>query len=130
MDSQLNDLRLRLQQRNALLDIIRKAYHRDVIVIRECLLALKNGVDPKELKREDIDLRSIPSIDLRTSEGFHLFSPEECELTIKSCFHCGGRYELTHYESSRYMATNAVLRTFERKGKTSRWEVGRIQSKN
>ncbi|GFH51689.1 hypothetical protein CTEN210_08165 [Chaetoceros tenuissimus] len=103
MDSQLNDLRLRLQQRNALLDIIRKAYHRDVIVVRECLLALKNGVDPKELKPEDIDLRSIPSIDLRTSQGFHLFSPEECELTIKSCFHCGGRYELTHYESSRYM---------------------------
>lgn len=127
MDSQLNDLRLRLQQRNALLDIIRKAYHRDVIVVRECLLALKNGVDPKELKREDIDLRSIPSIDLRTSEGFHLFSPEECELTIKSCFHCGGRYELTHYESSRYMQ---LMQCCERLKERERHLDGKLADSN
>ncbi len=95
------ELRLRIDRRNQLLEIIRKAYHRDVLVVREYLLHLQNGVCIKDIKGEDLDLRSIPSIDLR-NEGFHLFSPQECELNLHPCLHCGGTIEITHRESDRY----------------------------
>ena len=103
MDAEIEDLRLRLDRRNSLLDLIRKAYHRDVLVIREFLLHLDNGVLISKIKSEDLGLRSIPSIDLR-NQGFHLFSPQECELSLKPCFKCGGRYELIHRESSRFVS--------------------------
>ncbi len=112
---QVEELRQRLDRRNELLDIIRKAYHRDVVVIREYLLHLKNGTSLEEgcesgSKSDDVTdtnldllhLRSIPSIDLR-NEGFHLYAPEECELNIKPCHYCGGRLEITHHECSRIM---------------------------
>lgn len=95
------ELCLRIDRRNQLLEIIRKAYHRDVLVVREYLLHLQNGVCIKDIKGEDLDLRSIPSIDLR-NEGFHLFSPQECELNLHPCLHCGGTIEITHRESDRY----------------------------
>ena len=98
---QLEELRMRLDRRNQLLAIVRKAYHRDIIVVREYLLHLQNGVKIDEIKPEDLDLRTIPSIDLR-NEGLHLFAPQECELTLTPCFHCGGRLEVTHRESSRF----------------------------
>lgn len=98
----LEELRQRLDRRNQLLEVIRKAYHRDIIIIREYLLQLQNGTKIEDIKTEDLDLRTIPSIDLR-NEGFHLFSPHECELTLKPCYHCGGRLEVTHRESERFM---------------------------
>jgi hypothetical protein len=100
-EKQLDELRLRLHRRNQLLEIVRKAYHRDILVVREYLLHLQNGVSIDDIKPEDFDLRTIPSIDLR-NEGFHLFSPQECELTLKPCFQCGGSLEIIHRESTRY----------------------------
>jgi len=97
---QLEELRLRLDRRNNLLDIIRKAYHRDVLVVREYLLQLKAGVSVESIISDNTELRSIPSIDLR-EEGLHLYAPEECELRLQPCFHCGGRLEIVHRESSR-----------------------------
>ena len=99
----LDELRLRLDRRNQLLEIVRKAYHRDVIVVREYFLHLQKGDNIDEIKPEDLDLRTIPSIDLR-NEGFHLFSPQECELSLNPCLHCGGTLEITHRESNRYQA--------------------------
>lgn len=105
-----NELRLKLGRRNQLLEIIRKAYHRDVIVLREYLLQLQNrngnGANVnvssiQDIKPEDLDLRTIPSIDLR-QEGFHLFSPQECELIITPCLTCGGTLEIVHRESHRF----------------------------
>jgi DNA repair exonuclease SbcCD ATPase subunit len=100
--SDLDELRQRLDRRNHLLEVIRKAYHRDIIVVREYLLQLQNGTKIEDIKAEDLDLRTIPSIDLR-NDGFHLFSPQECELVIKPCYNCGGRLEVTHRESQRFM---------------------------
>ena len=56
LDFELNQLRGRLDRRNALLDIIRKAYHRDVLVVKEhlqrqCLTTNTNDTTFSNTKR-------------------------------------------------------------------------------
>lgn len=116
----IRELQLRLHKRNILLDIVRKAYHRDVLGVKECILEqLQNEREYQEQRPYSKDngnanendhcniqpilsrLSSIPSIDLR-HRGFHLFSPQECELRSKPCSECGGYLEVIHRESSRY----------------------------
>lgn len=131
----IRELQKRLEKRNKLLDIVRKAYHRDVLTIKECILqeqqqeiqhneraicesnnhiqinevSITTANDDPTSSRHKITsssllslLSSIPSIDLRRDEGFHLFSPQECELRLHPCFECGGTFEVIHRESSRY----------------------------
>ncbi len=91
---EINELRGKLARRNSLLNEIRKAYHRDVLAIKECLIdAQSRGVVVHE------NLQSVPSIDLR--DTFRLFAPQECELRIRPCWSCGGQFEIIHRESSR-----------------------------
>jgi hypothetical protein len=98
---QIDDLRERLKRRNHLLDIVRKAYHRDVYVIRDCWSRIKNGESIESVQDLTSNLTSVPSIDLREVPGFFLFSPHECELKMNPCYYCGGRLEVVHRESSR-----------------------------
>ena len=112
LSQQVKVLQERLDRRNLLIDSIRKSYHRDVLVVKEYLHNLKLNGNIPELETADfhngqeIDLKSIPSIDLK-NQGFHLYAPEECELRLIPCFQCGGRLEVIHRESSRYMALKA-----------------------
>ena len=69
-DDLVDNLRGSLDRRNQLLDVIRKAYHRDVLVVKEYLK--QHGL------QESSFLDSLPSVDLR--ETFRLFAPEGCEL--------------------------------------------------
>jgi hypothetical protein len=108
LSKQVKELQERLDRRNRLLDSIRKSYHRDVLVVKEYLLKLKEKGNIPELETiffidgQEIDLKSIPSIDLK-NQGLHLYAPEECELRLMPCFQCGGRLEVIHRESTRYM---------------------------
>jgi hypothetical protein len=103
----IENLRGRLARRNALLDVIRKAYHRDVIAIKEYLLdAEKQG-----LVVDTSALSSLPSIDLR--EGFRLFAPQECELKVRPCHDCGGQLEIIHRESSRIVQYKHAIQQME-----------------
>ena len=120
----VHELRKRLERRNLLLDVVRRAYHRDVLVVKHNLLRIQqqrqqssealhssekkltsnyNTMDQSRalLSTLIISLSSVPSIDLRHS-GLHLFSPQECELRLHPCQTCGGHYEVIHRESSRY----------------------------
>jgi chromosome segregation ATPase len=109
LELEVNDLRGRLDRRNALLDVIRKAYHRDVIVVKECILDAKrrdSNPNANEL------LTTIPSIDLR-DEGFRLFAPQECELRIRPCYTCGGQLEVIHRESSRIVNFKHAIHLLE-----------------
>ncbi len=124
----VQDLQKRLENRNLLLEIVRKAYHRDVLVVKHHLLQQQETMQQQEktstAKRDDplapdykstsqtksslnassiASLSSVPSIDLR-HKGLHLFSPQECELRLRPCPTCGGQYEVVHRESSRYSA--------------------------
>lgn len=96
---EIDNLRGSLDRRNHLLDVIRKAYHRDVLVVKECL------------KQQGLFLDSVPSIDLR--ETFRLFAPEGCELRVRPCFNCGGQLELIHDESSRILDFKQSLQSLE-----------------
>lgn len=105
----ITELRLKLNRRNQLLDEIRVAYHRDVLKLREILIQIpfptyiekKGGAQSETVNIHEI-LKSIPSIDLRKT-GFHIFSPEQCELNIKPCIYCGGTLEIVHRESSKIL---------------------------
>ena len=101
------DLRRKLLRRNELLDVIRRAYHRDVISIKENLL----DAEQKGLSSIDANaLASLPSIDIR---GFLLFAPQECELNIRPCHECGGQLEIIHRESSRIVQYKNAIQQLE-----------------
>lgn len=103
----IENLKGRLARRNDLLDIIRKAYHRDVLSIKQYLLeAEKEG-----LLVNKSALSSLPSIDFR--EGFHLFAPHECELRVRPCESCGGQLEIIHRESSRIVQYKHAIQQME-----------------
>ncbi len=105
--STIGNLQGRLARRNDLLDIIRKAYHRDVLSIKQYLLeAEKEG-----LLVNKTALSSLPSIDLK--EGFPLFAPHECELRVRPCETCGGQLEIIHRESSRIVQYKHAIQQME-----------------
>jgi len=100
---EINNLRGSLHRRNQLLDVIRKAYHRDVLVVKEYL--------KQKPLQESSFLDSLPSVDLR--ETFRLFAPEGCELRVRPCLNCGGQLELIHNESSRILDFKQSLKSLE-----------------
>jgi chromosome segregation ATPase len=101
------DLHRKLIRRNQLLEVIRRAYHRDVISIKEYLL----DAEQKGLSSIDTHaLASLPSTDLR---GFLLFAPQECELNVLPCNECGGQLEIIHRESNRIVQYKHAIQQLE-----------------
>jgi len=122
-DFELNQLRGRLDRRNALLDIVRKAYHRDVLVVKEHLQrhgSITTNTNDTTDSLVD-DLSSVPSIDLR--ETFRLFAPHECELRVRPCFSCGGQLEIIHRESARIVDFKYAIQALQEREKELRLEL-------
>lgn len=103
----INHLRGRLERRNAILDAVRKAYHRDVITIKEHLYRVKSNTGRDSLPS------TIPSIDLRPA--LKLYAPEECELRLKPCYSCGGQLEIVHRDSARIQRLHNACQDFQSK---------------
>ena len=125
----IDNLQGRLARRNDLLDVIRKAYYRDVIAIKEHLLtAEKQGI---VVDTDTAVLSSLPSIDLR-EDGFRLFAPHECELRVRPCHECGGQLEIIHRESSRIVQYKYAIQQMEEKEVDLRIELidAKSQAKN
>jgi chromosome segregation ATPase len=118
---EINELRGSLDRRNLLLDVIRKAYHRDVLVVKEFLLdaRLKGLI-------ANVDM-AVPSIDLR--ETFRLFAPEGCELRIRPCWTCGGQLEVIHRESARIVDLKRSVQLLEEKEAHLRMELVDVKAK-
>lgn len=131
----IDDLRSRLSRRNALLDAIRKAYHRDVIAIKEHLIYLANrGILPSSNNDQQDDaiklfLSSIPSLDLRLT--LQLFAPQECELKLHPCRLCGGQLEIVHRESTRIVQYKQAISFLQQKERELRCQVidARVEAK-
>eukprot|EP00586_Coscinodiscus_wailesii_P000712 CAMPEP_0172485016 /NCGR_PEP_ID=MMETSP1066-20121228/12738_1 /TAXON_ID=671091 /ORGANISM="Coscinodiscus wailesii, Strain CCMP2513" /LENGTH=742 /DNA_ID=CAMNT_0013249905 /DNA_START=320 /DNA_END=2544 /DNA_ORIENTATION=+ len=105
---QIKCLRDRLDRRNVILDAIRGAYHRDVLLVKQKILKARK--DAAEDYDDDDDdeawdpkiteiLGRLPSLDIRPA--LMLFAPTECELKVKPCSKCGGTLEIIHRESTR-----------------------------
>ena len=115
---EINQLRGSLDRRNQLLDVIRKAYHRDVLCVKECLLEHERRVNPFQ---GFPSLDSVPSIDLR--ETFRLFAPEGCELRLRPCWTCGGQVEVIHRESARIVDFKRSIQILEERDAKLRMEL-------
>ena len=128
LELEISDLRDRLDRRNSLLDVIRKAYHRDVLVIKECLLdAQRQGQSAVVSDTRNVEsllntsLATVPSLDLR--ETFRLFAPQECELRVRPCWSCGGQLEVIHRESSRIVNLKHSIQLLGEREKNLRLEL-------
>lgn len=117
----IEDLRARLDRRNLLLDTIRKAYHRDVIAVKEHLIDLSS----RDLLPNNRDahsfLSSVPSLDVRPA--LLLFAPQECELELRPCHTCGGQLEIIHRESSRIAQYKRAIELLQEKETELRCQV-------
>ena len=93
------NLRGRLKRRNLVIDAIRKAYLRDVVSVKNEVLAKET--DPSSYDPANLTAR-IPSLDMRPV--LELFAPSECSLRVKPCESCGGQLEIVHRESKKVVA--------------------------
>jgi hypothetical protein len=91
-------LHSQLERRDAVIEILRRAYLKDVIVVKEELFhQAKMGAN---YTMDPALVNAVPSADLR--DGFPLFAPAECVLKVNPCKQCGGTLELVHTETGRY----------------------------
>ena len=117
----IEDLRTRLDRRNALLDTIRKAYHRDVIAVKEHLIDLSSrGFLPNNHDAHSF-LSTVPSLDVRPA--LLLFAPQECELDVHPCHTCGGQLEIIHRESTRIAQYKRAIELLQDKERELRCQV-------
>ncbi|KAL4151997.1 hypothetical protein PRNP1_008932 [Phytophthora ramorum] len=150
LQQQLEMLRGKLSRRNQVLEVIRRAYYRDVITIKEELrqhggklvhmgsMASFRGESPK-LQRTpsrqigggssgpvDGGLSSVPSVDLR--EMLPLFAPSETMLQVHPCESCGGHLELVHGESKELKAARQEMARASKGEQQMRAVVHRMRS--
>ncbi|EEY65996.1 uncharacterized protein PITG_03531 [Phytophthora infestans T30-4] len=133
-------LRGKLSRRNQILEVIRRAYYRDVLVIKEELRqngrkAGHVGSIPKlqrmpssQESSTSIDggLSSVPSVDLR--EVLPLFAPSETVLQLHPCETCGGHLELVHGESKELKAARQEMARVAKGEQQMRAVVQRMRS--
>ncbi|OWZ14661.1 hypothetical protein PHMEG_00011828 [Phytophthora megakarya] len=142
-------LRGKLSRRNQVLEVIRRAYYRDVIIIKEELRQSggKLGhMESKTLRGEiprlqhmpsrivttessgtiDGGLSSVPSVDLR--DVLLLFAPSETVLQVHPCESCGGHLELVHGESKELKAARQEMARAAKGEQQMRTVVHRMRS--
>lgn len=95
----------RLKRRALLISEMRKAYLRDIVLLKHILHEYLTQED-----RESILIqweKSIPSLDLR--QHFMIYSPHESSLDVIPCETCGGSVEIVHHDSSEIQELSKAL---------------------
>lgn len=109
-EEEMQMLRRKLFRRNMLLELVRRAYYHDIILVKEALRQQISTHRASNVNKDqfaafpssdarlsdDVYLSSIPSIDLR--DFLPLFAPSGTCLRLKPCSTCGGTLELIHGE--------------------------------
>uniref|UniRef100_A0A7S2KV45 Uncharacterized protein n=1 Tax=Leptocylindrus danicus TaxID=163516 RepID=A0A7S2KV45_9STRA len=107
------NLREKLKRRNTILDTIRKAYHRDIITVQECLYRIQHDENENVCntisERIMANLESLPSLDIRRNINLRLFAPDDCDLRSNGCYACGGSLEIVHKENKRVKKLETLL---------------------
>ncbi|CAM9442110.1 unnamed protein product [Hapterophycus canaliculatus] len=99
---ELEAVRLRLLRRSQIIDVLRSAYVRDVVMIKNELMRKTSLGDEEYIAHggPGTDVTdAIPSLDMRPVLA--LFSPEDAFLRIESCTGCGGHLEIVTKETKR-----------------------------
>lgn len=98
LELQVEMLRGKLSRRNMIIEVIRRAYYHDVILVKEELRQTKltSGKDLPPQQHNEDRLSVVPSVDLR--DALALFAPAETVLQVHPCESCGGHLELVHGE--------------------------------
>jgi hypothetical protein len=104
-DLQLEMLRGKLARRNQVIEVIRRAYYHDVVVVKEELRNMAKH--PPTTHSGDDKLSSVPSVDLR--DVLPLFAPSETVLRVHPCETCGGHLELVHGEVRHSLPTTSLI---------------------
>ncbi|RLN58426.1 hypothetical protein BBJ28_00007444 [Nothophytophthora sp. Chile5] len=137
MDLQIEMLRGKLSRRNQVLEVIRRAYYRDVIVIKEELrqhggksgnpaVLHRNGSFPTPSGVPEGGVSSVPSVDLR--DVLQLFAPSETVLQVHPCESCGGHLELVHGEVRYLTAARQEMARASKGEQQMRTVVHRMRS--
>eukprot|EP00752_Nemacystus_decipiens_P008313 g7431.t1 len=119
---ELEAVRLRLLRRSQIIDVLRSAYVRDVVMIKNELMRKSAMTDEEYTAQggpgtEITD--AIPSLDMRPVLA--LFSPEDAFLRIESCSGCGGHLEIVTKETKRVARlTKRISDLNEQMGETAK----------
>ncbi|TYZ69116.1 hypothetical protein PybrP1_008866 [[Pythium] brassicae (nom. inval.)] len=115
LELQVEMLRGKLARRNVIIEVIRRAYYHDVIVVKEELRHARLAPPSREssassgllLHSAEERLSAVPSVDLR--DALQLFAPAETVLQVHPCASCGGHLELVHGESKELQAARQEM---------------------
>ncbi|CAM9183141.1 unnamed protein product, partial [Laminaria digitata] len=114
---ELEAVRLRLLRRSQIIDVLRKAYVRDVVTIKG-ELARKAAMTNEEYVAQGgpgTDITdAIPSLDMRPV--LDLFAPEDAFLRVESCASCGGHLEIVTRETKRVVRLTKRIRRGKERG--------------
>lgn len=134
MRLEIKNLRDRLYRRNIILDSVRKAYFRDIVTLHINNNEGRRKSNDKEIfhnkyendndncnspQNENKDkiiidsslYNNVTSMDLEPV--LPLFAPEQCELRVNQCYHCGGGLEIVHCESQTILDLREKLKRCE-----------------
>jgi hypothetical protein len=95
----------RLKRRSLLIGEIRKAYLRDIVLLKHILKEYFIQENRDEILNQWE--KSIPSLDLR--QHFMIYSPHESSLDLIPCETCGGSVEIVHHDSSEIQELSKAL---------------------
>jgi hypothetical protein len=95
----------RLKRRTLLISEIRKAYLRDIVLLKHILHEYLEHDDRISILTQWE--KSIPSLDLR--QHFMIYSPHESSLDVIPCETCGGSVEIVHHDSSEIQELSKAL---------------------
>jgi hypothetical protein len=95
----------RLKRRTLLISEIRKAYLRDIVLLKHLLHEYLTHEDRLSILSQWE--KSIPSLDLR--QHFMIYSPSESSLDVLPCETCGGSVEIVHHDSSEIQELSKAL---------------------
>ena len=121
-------LTAQLEHRNVLIQTMKNAYLRDVVLVRDVLGKYVNSETAAEDQRIPAvyaeEIASLPSLDLTAL--LPLFSPEGCSMSQPPCDHCGGAVELVNtVQKGRVDAVKAELEVSGRRNTILEEQVGR-----
>ena len=121
-------LTAQLEHRNVLIQTMKNAYLRDVVLVRDVLGKYVNSETAAENQRIPAvyaeEIASLPSLDLTAL--LPLFSPEGCSMSQPPCDHCGGAVELVNtVQKGRVDAVKAELEVSGRRNTMLEEQVGR-----